>query len=55
MTKYIRNETLDELSEIDNSKRYCLEIQDTDSGDVINYEYVGDESIASKLHNTKTN
>ena len=40
MRKYIHNEDLDEISEIDGRKRYCIEIQDAESGDVLNYEYV---------------
>jgi len=40
MIKYFHNEDLDEISEIDGKKRYCIEIQDAESGDVLNYEYV---------------
>ncbi len=42
----VRNESLDEKSEIDGRRRYAVEIQDERSGDVLDYDYFDSEKEA---------
>jgi hypothetical protein len=42
----VRNESLDEKSEIDGRRRYAVEIQDEGSGDVLDYDYFDSEKEA---------
>lgn len=47
----VRNQDVDEDSEIDGRRRYGVEIQDEESGDVLDYQYFDSEKEADEFIN----